>query len=101
LAGFSVAGGVVQVIFLRWAGANLARGLRLAIVVPAFLVYLLVVAVLLVVLQRKVRAATPACPHCGVRLTGMSDRVAAATGKCDKCGGQVFQAVTGATESTQ
>ena len=91
LAFFSVAGGVIQVIFLRWADVHLARGPRLGIAVPAFLVYIVVVGVLLARMERRLRSVRPRCPQCGVTLKGVSGRIAAATGNCDGCGGRILK----------
>jgi hypothetical protein len=90
LALFSVTLGVFQLVFLRWAETQMTRGPRLAIAGGAFLVYLAIVAILVWRMERRVRAERPVCPHCGARLAGMAERVAAATGKCDGCGGQVL-----------
>jgi hypothetical protein len=89
LAAFSVALAVIQLIFLRWADAQLERGPKLAIALPGFVIYIVVVGVLLWRMERRKRLAGPICPQCGIRLTGLSERVAAATGKCDSCGGVV------------
>jgi ribosomal protein L37AE/L43A len=89
LAAFSVALAVIQLIFLRWADAHLARGPTLAIALPVFVVYIVVVGVLLWRMERRKRSAGPICPQCGISLTGLSERVAAATGRCDSCGGLV------------
>jgi predicted RNA-binding Zn-ribbon protein involved in translation (DUF1610 family) len=91
LAAFSVAFGIVQLIFLRWADAHLERGPKLAIALPAFVIYGVVVGVLLWRMERRKRSVGPLCPQCGIRLTGLSERVAAATGRCDSCGGIVVQ----------
>lgn len=91
LAGVSVALGVLQLIFLRWADAHLERGLKLSIALPAFLIYITLVIVLLWRMERRKRALVPICPQCGIKLIGLSERVAAATGKCDSCGGVVVE----------
>jgi hypothetical protein len=89
LAAFSVALGVIQLIFLRWADAHLERGPRLAIALPGFVIYIVIVGVLLWRMERRKRSAGPICPQCGVGLAGLSQRVVAATGNCDSCGGVV------------
>jgi len=89
LAVASVAPGVLQLIFLRWADAHLERGLKLSIALPAFVTYITVVVVLLWRMERKKGSFVPICPQCGIKLIGLSERVAAATGKCDSCGGVV------------
>ncbi|MBM4168621.1 MAG: hypothetical protein FJ215_05635 [Ignavibacteria bacterium] len=89
LAVVSVALGVFQLIFLRWADAHLERGLKLSIALPAFVIYITVVGVLLWRMERRKRSLAPICPQCGAKLIGLSERVAAATGKCDSCGGIV------------
>jgi hypothetical protein len=90
LATFSVVGGVVQLVFFRWAEPRLEPGLVRAIGLPGFLTYLALVGLLLWRLEAHKRSLGPRCPQCGTRLTGLSERVAAATGKCDNCGGVVF-----------
>jgi hypothetical protein len=90
LAAFSVALGVSQLIFLRWADAHLERGSKLAIALPGFVIYIVVVGVLLWRMEQRKRSAGLICPQCGIRLTGLSERVAAATGRCDSCGGVVL-----------
>lgn len=83
--------GVAQLLFLRWAeGGNLARAPRTTIAVTAFLAYMALVIFLIVRRERRLRAARPACPGCGVRLKGLSERIASATGRCDRCGASVF-----------
>jgi len=89
LAAFSVVVAVIQLIFLRWADAHLERGSKLAIALPVFVVYIIVVGVLLWQMEWRKRSAAPACPQCGISLMGLSERVAAATGKCDSWGGVV------------
>jgi predicted RNA-binding Zn-ribbon protein involved in translation (DUF1610 family) len=86
----SVALGLGQLGFIRWADAHLARGPRLAAEGSIFVAYAILVAALLWRLQRRTRAAHPVCPKCGVVLSGMSERVASATGRCDRCGAQVI-----------
>ena len=86
----SVGGGVAQLIFLRWADANLARTPRAQIAGTAFLVYMALVAYLLVRFIRVRSRARPVCPQCGVALDDSSVRIAAATGRCDTCGGVVI-----------
>jgi len=90
LAAFSVGLGVIQLIFLRWADAHLERGSKIAIALPVFLIYMVVVGALLWRMERRKRSVGPICPQCRIRLTGLSERVAAATGKCDNCGGVVL-----------
>lgn len=91
LALWSVILGLLQLLFLRWADAHLARGPRLAIAGSAFLVYSLVVAGLLWRLERRVRAVRPRCPQCGAPLKGLTERLASVTGRCDICGGRILQ----------
>lgn len=90
LAAFSVAIGVIQLIFLRWADVHLERGTKLAIALPVFVIYMAIVGVLLWRMQERRRSLCPICPQCGIRLMGLPERVAAATGRCDSCGGRVL-----------
>lgn len=90
LAAFSVAFGILQLIFLRWADIRLERGTSLAIALPVFAVYIAIVGILLWRMQRRRRSLGPICPQCGIRLVDLAARVAAATGKCDSCGGPVL-----------
>jgi len=55
----------------------------------AFLFTLALVGWLLWRMERKIRTVRPVFPQWGVKLKGMSERVATATGKCDSCGGRV------------
>jgi hypothetical protein len=87
----SVGLGVAQLVFLRWADANLERSPKLAIAAPAFFAYLAIVGGMLLRMVRRVRAARPECPLCGARLEELSVRVALATGHCDRCGGEVVR----------
>jgi hypothetical protein len=89
VAAFSVVFGVTQLVFLRWAEAQLERGFVLAIALPGFIIYITVVGILLWRMERRKRSLGPICPQCGIRLMGLSERVAAATGRCDSCGGAV------------
>jgi|WetSurMetagenome_2_1015567.scaffolds.fasta_scaffold147292_2 hypothetical protein len=89
LAIFSVAFGVAQLLFLRWADAHLVRATQLAIALPGFGLYIAIVCALLWRLERTKRSLGPVCPQCGGMLRGLSERVAAATGHCDSCGGVV------------
>jgi|WetSurMetagenome_2_1015567.scaffolds.fasta_scaffold16007_3 hypothetical protein len=91
LAVFSVVLGVLQLVFLRWAEAHLARLPRLAIAGSVFLAYIAVVGVLRWRTERRLRSVRPVCPQCGIALKGMSERVASATGKCDSCGGRILE----------
>jgi hypothetical protein len=90
LATVSVALGIAQLVFLRWADANLRHKLEISIAGPAFLLYLVIVGILLWRYERKRHDAFPKCPQCGIALTEMSARIAVATGRCDACGGQVL-----------
>jgi TFIIB-like protein len=90
LAGVSVALGVAQLVFLRWADAHLDRSTKLAIELPAFFTYLAVVGWLLWRFIQRIKAARPKCPRCGAPLSELSERVAVATGRCDSCGGQIL-----------
>jgi hypothetical protein len=89
LAAFSVGAGVLQLIFLRWADVHLERASRLASALPVFVIYIVVVGILLWRMERRRRSLGPICPQCGIRLMGLSERVAAATCRCDNCGGVV------------
>lgn len=93
VAAVSVGLGVAQIFLIRWLEAQVPRTRALTIEGAAFLVYLAVVAWLIWRMQRRLRATRITCPQCGVRLEGMSERVAAATGHCDSCGGQVLDGV--------
>jgi hypothetical protein len=86
----SVGLGIAQLVFLRIAEGRLERATVTAIAGVAFLVYLALVVWLIVRMDRRVRAVRPACPQCGKRLHGLSERIASATGRCDACGGQVI-----------
>jgi predicted RNA-binding Zn-ribbon protein involved in translation (DUF1610 family) len=55
------------------------------------LAYVVLVGVLLWRMERRLRSVRPVCPHCGIALKGMSERVASATGKCDSCGGWILK----------
>jgi len=90
LAVVSVALGVAQLVFLRWADAHLDRSTKLAIELPAFFAYLAAVGWLLWRFVRRVKAARPKCPRCAAPLSELSERVAVATGRCDSCGGQIL-----------
>lgn len=83
--------GAGQLLFLRWADAHLTRSSKLAIILPAFFAYLLLVIWLLRRLRRRSRTAAPRCPHCGVAMGAVPERVALRTGLCDVCGGRVIQ----------
>lgn len=85
----SVGLGVAQLLFIAWADSNLDRRTAVPLEGMIFLVYLGLVGWRGFCLQRELRAARPICPHCGARLSEMSERIAVATGKCDVCGGQV------------
>jgi len=87
---FSVGGGMAQLAFLRWADVYLARSLKLAIEIPIFFVYMTGVVFMLWRMQRGIHAVRLACPQCGAKLEGTSERIAAATGRCDGCGGRVI-----------
>ena len=86
----SVGLGLGQLVFIRWADAHLEKGLRLALEGGIFLGYVALVCLLLWHRVQTVGAVRPRCPHCGVVLKDISERVAAATGRCDACGGQVI-----------
>jgi len=90
LAAFSVAFGIIQLVFLRWADVHLERGTKILIALPVFGIYMAIVGGLLWRMQQRRRSASPICPQCGIRLKGLSERVAAATGRCDSCGGLVL-----------
>jgi len=90
LAVVSVALGVAQLVFLRWADVHLDRSTKLTIELPAFVTYLAVVGGLLWRFVTRVKAARPKCPKCGAPLSELSERVVVATGRCDSCGGQIL-----------
>lgn len=89
LASFSIAGGALQLLLLRWGDLHMARGPRLATAVAAFAAYIVIVAVLLIRRDRRLRAVRPRCPQCGKTIEGVSERIAIATGNCDRCGGRI------------
>jgi predicted RNA-binding Zn-ribbon protein involved in translation (DUF1610 family) len=91
LAVVSVGLGVAQLLLIRWLDTQLPHKPRVAIEGAVFLAYMALVCWLIWRLQVRLRAASVTCPQCGVRLQGMSERVAAATGRCDACGGQVLE----------
>lgn len=90
LAVFSVGLGLAQLLFLRWAEPQMAHDAVIAMAGSLFLAYILGVGALLWRMQRRIRAARLACPHCRAALSDMSERVASATGRCDVCGGQIL-----------
>lgn len=90
LAAFSVTFGAIQLIFLRWADVHLELAPKLSIALPIFVIYMAIVGVLLWRMQQRRRSLCSICPQCGIRLLGLSERVAAATGRCDSCGGLVL-----------
>ena len=89
LAAFSVTFGVLQLIFLRWADVHLERASRLGSALPVTVIYIFVVGILLWRMEHSRRSLGPICPQCGIRLMGLSERVAAAICRCDNCGGVV------------
>jgi hypothetical protein len=91
LAIVSVGLGVAQLIGFRWLETWLERRPRIRIEGTVFLIYLALVCWLIWRMQGRLRAARVTCPQCGVRLEGLSERVAGATGRCDACGGQVVE----------
>ena len=91
LAAFSVGLGLAQLLFLRWAEPQMAHDAVVAMAGSLFLAYILGVGALLWRMQRRIRAARLACPHCRAALNDMSERVASATGRCDLCGGQLIE----------
>ena len=91
LAVFSVGLGLAQLLFLRWAERETAHQAVIAMGGSLFLAYIVGVGALLWRMQRRVRAARLACPHCRAALNDMSERVASATGRCDMCGGQLLE----------
>lgn len=91
LAGVAVGLGVAQLVFLRWADANLDRAQRLPIAGSAFIGYIVLVAGLSWWRTRRLAALSPRCPKCQRVLRELSLRVAAAVGRCDQCGGQVIE----------
>jgi hypothetical protein len=91
LAVFSVGLGLAQLLFLRWAEPQMAHDAVVAMAGSLFLAYILGVGALLWRMQRRIRAARLACPHCRAALSDMSERVASATGRCDLCGGQLIE----------
>jgi hypothetical protein len=90
LAIASVSLGLGQLAALRPLESRFRHGIAVSIEGGIFLAYMALVGWLLWRLQHRVGAASPVCPQCGVRLRGMSERVATATGRCDTCGGQVI-----------
>ena len=91
LALASVGLGVAQLLFIRWSDLHLSPRVAVPIEAALFLGYLALVGWLIWRMQRRIGAARPVCPQCGVVLDDMAERVAAATGKCDRCGGQVVE----------
>lgn len=90
LASVSVGLGLAQLLFHRWAEPQMAHDAFIAMAGSLFLAYIAGVGALLWRMQRRVRAARVACPHCRTVLNDMSERVASATGRCDTCGGQIM-----------
>ena len=90
LAAFAVPGGLLQLVFGRWADAHFDKATRTTITLTIFLLYMAGVAVLMWRYVTLVNAVRPKCPQCGVVFKDMSEQVASATGRCEKCGGQVI-----------
>ncbi len=80
-------------IFIRWAEAHFPRRSAVALEGTIFLAFVAPVGWLLWRMQRRIRAARPVCPHCGVLLAELSERVAVATGRCDSWGGKSLHEV--------
>jgi hypothetical protein len=91
LAIASVGLGVAQLLVIRWADHHLPRPAALPLEGGLFLAYMALVGWLLWRMQLHQRAARLTCPACGVRLTDISERIAAATGRCDGCGAQLIE----------
>jgi hypothetical protein len=91
LAAVAVGLGIGQLALMRWLQGHVPHGTAVAIEGAVFLGYSAAVLWLLLRRQAALGAAYPACPACGARLKGMSERVASATGRCDACGGQVLE----------
>ena len=100
LAVVSVGLGVAQLVGFRWLETWLERGPRIRIEGAVFLTYMVLVGWLIWRMLGRLRAARVTCPLCGVRLEGLSERVAGATGRCDACGGQVVEPTTDVRVST-
>lgn len=86
----SVGGGFAQLAFIRWADAHLVRHPPVELEGGIFLAYIALVGILLWRFLRRVTAARPRCPQCGVALEDLSVRIATAAGRCDACGGQIL-----------
>ena len=88
---FSVGVGFAQLHFVHWADRHLDKQREIAIALPVFLVYIVVVGVLIWLLDRVRRRARPMCPGCGAAMDDLSQRIAVASGCCDRCGCQVLE----------
>jgi predicted amidophosphoribosyltransferase len=77
---------------IRLLESRLERSRAVAIEGVIFLAYMALVGALMWRMLRRLRTTLLSCPHCGAKLRGMSENVAAATGRCDSCGGQVIEA---------
>lgn len=90
LAAVSVSLGIAQLLAIAWMDRHFERPVRLAVESAVFLAYFALVIALLWRMQKRIRAARPHCPACGVVFSAWSERVAAATGRCDACAGLVI-----------
>lgn len=81
---------LAQRLFIKWAEQQLDHPLLVVIIGGLFVIYAVLVGVLLIRLQRKLKAARIFCPQCGAALEGMSEHMATATGRCDTCSKAVW-----------
>jgi hypothetical protein len=91
LAAVSVGLAVAVLFLINWAEGRLPRVGLLAFALGAFLAYLAVMGILLLRMQRRIRLSRPVCPHCGIELDALAERIAASEGTCDSCGGRVIE----------
>lgn len=91
LAGSSIALGGALIYALMWLQPQVTQGTALLAALGGFIVYLLIHGVMMLRTQIRVRAVRPICPHCGVELDAIAERVASDSGQCDACGERIIE----------
>lgn len=91
LAGSSIVLGGALIYALMWLQPRVSQGIALLAALGGFVVYLLIHGIMMLRTQIRVRAVRPICPHCGVELDAIAERVASDSRQCDACGERIIE----------
>ena len=79
------------ILLLLWLEPRVSRLVHVTAAIVGCLLVLLTLGVMTLRTRTHVRAIRPNCPHCGIELDAIAERIAAETGECDACGERIIE----------